>query len=567
MRWRSSSLCVMHKRYAKHPPKGSRSTMINYFEYAQKSKAMSTIKLKYGTENETKRKYLTESRHKVDGSMEPFAKYMFALKEKRNQINYKRSISILKQCISDGFQPNLVLYSKVLDNCSKSSAPNMVVIKIFEEMIRNNLKPNYIIFSSVLNKFYKHKCYQDVIVLFGLTAPTLPVDLSPLLQHYTKSREISYVLNNKMMIASLKEIECNLICFNIVLKCIGYLGDMTKVNECFQAVIKADKMPNDVTLNTIINIFGRNEKMDKMQKMFDWWMKNRQLLTFAPDIVTINTMLGAYAKCCQFDKCEALFNKHCSRENKTQNTDDLLKPNEITFSHMLSCIGNCLDHDIHKKEQMRDDALKYYKQMQVIYGIEDKYNACTTALMNVCVKCNDLMTLMTVFEERKQKDYRDRQMYNIAIRGLFYQGMIGEALSLFEEGVEQQVIQYLSGDKGPYCMDLHNFDVASAVIAVMHNLKTLCNVITSRGRFKVPSIWIVVGRGKHVEVGSTQASLRDVLPEMLRDERLFNPTLDNSIPEWNQGIIKLEDESLLNYLAHQLKMDSDELRPRFPSLA
>ena len=65
-----------------------------------------------------------------------YRKYMDLLKQKRAQTNHRKTIDILQKCKQDGKIPNIMIYSKVLDNCAKSLAPNMVGVKVFEEMIK-----------------------------------------------------------------------------------------------------------------------------------------------------------------------------------------------------------------------------------------------------------------------------------------------------------------------------------------------------------------------------------------------------------------------------------------------
>ena len=130
----------------------------------------------------------------------------------------------------------------------------------------------------------------------------------------------------------------------------------------------------------------------------------------------------------------------------------------------------------------------------------------------------------------------DKQMYQIAIRGLFHQGLIGEALCVFKEGADRNVLKYLSSTNGPYSMDLHLFDHSTAVVAVLHNLRVLCDVIRARVEYKIPTLWIITGRGKHVQKDGQGRLLKDVLPEMLKEERMFNPPLEYHVPHWNPKI-------------------------------
>ena len=540
--------------------------MVNHFEYAKKSKARSTDKLKWATQNGRKQENLIKSREHIAGDMWQYTKYMKALKDRKNQIHHKKSIAVLRECEQDGIEPNIVIYSLVLHNCSKSMAPTMVGVKLLQEMIiKYKIQPNYVIFSSILKLFHNNGAYIDCILLFALTRNNFDINFKEWFKDYKNSREISYILDNQTLLQKLKQIEVNDICANIVLKSIGKLGDIEKVSHFFQSMIKANMMPNDVTMNQFLNIFASNKKIDKMEKLFKWWLNNTQLLQFEPDIITINSMLNGYAKVGEFDKSEQLFNKYCSKEHGADKSDSFLMPTVITFSHIISCVAKCIDdisdrNDEQMRLQWRDQALKYFKKMQIIYGMDDYYNSATTAVMNVCLKCNDLHTLLKVFDERRLKDNRDRQMYNIVFRGLFREGLIGEALNLFQEGVELNVLKYLNST-GPYSMDLHGYDTSTAIIAIMHNLKTICETIKKRKDFKVPTIWIVVGKGLNSE--NEAELLRNAIPKYLSEERLFDPPLESYIPHWNQGLMKINDESLLKYLAHQLKIDPTELRPKF----
>lgn len=547
-----------------------RPEKVNHFDYAINAKALSSVKLKWSTQNGRKQQSLIDSRQDIEGDMYQYAKYMSQLKNRANKKHYKKSVSILRQCEQDGIEPNIVIYSKVLDNCANCFAPNMVGIKILREMIiKYNIKPNHIIFSSILKLFFNNGSYHDCIILFKLTQSNIDIDYKDLFKNdYQKSREISYVLTSERLLNNIKEIDTNAneICANIILKCLGKLGNMSKVTEFFYGMIRAGNVPTDITMNQFINIFGNNGKIRKMEALFQWWLDNEQRLNIKPDIITINSMLNAYGKIGDVDKCEELFNSYCSKEHEIK---FYLKPTVITFSHIITCIANAIDkvneNNVEERQKLKERGLKYYKKMQIIYGMDDYYNSVTTAIMNVCLKCNDLMTLLRIFDERRVKDPLDRQMYNIAFRGLFDNGLIGEALTLFEEGWQHNVLKYLH-PSGPYSMDLHGFDVATSVIAIMHNLRTICNNIKDNENFKVPSIWIVVGKGTHSDKKQPNQGkyqlLRDSLPNMLRDERLFDPPLETFIPDWNTGRMKIDDKSLLQYLAIQLKMDPEDLRPR-----
>eukprot|EP01083_Nonionella_stella_P086674 240930_1 len=290
------------------------------------------------------------------------------------------------------------------------------------------------------------------------------------------------------------------------------------------------------------------------------------------NLATINPLFRVYAETHQFDRCEALFNDMCSREHNADDTGLVVTPDEHTFSYIISCIGNCMRRadasDFGYKKRMKHSAIKYYNQMRNVCKVND---VVIVALMNICLQCNETETLMMLFDQHKHEEMDTKvrnSMYNIVVGALFQAGKMSDALQVFEEGIpmgvwdaighelEAEHVQRYAAQRGDLLF-AQNMEIAAAVVAIMSRLNRLCDMIASCGEFQLPSLRILV---------LNNDALKRMLPFVLECEDRFYPSLsiDREFKCFRgDDVIKLDDESVLRYCAHQLKMDIEELRTRF----
>lgn len=271
----------------------------------------------------------------------------------------------------------------------------------------------------------------------------------------------------------------NIVTFNIILKGINLemckLEFSERANFCrgkvevlIQEITKRGLKPNDITLNTIIDIMIESGNFDLAWKYFDDMEKVYEV---EPDIYTYSTLLKSIKnyepdqknierafeilKIVKLSKTkgikpdEILYNcilDTCVKYGKMEQAeavfidmkDALIVPSKITYAIMIRGYGN--DYNLNKAfEVFNEMKSKNVQPNEIIFG----------CLLNACVKSNKIEKACEVYEEIKNGNAIQMNvvLYSTLIKGYTKSKNFQKAFEIYnrmlsDESVKNNIITY-----------------------------------------------------------------------------------------------------------------------------
>ncbi|ETO14277.1 hypothetical protein RFI_23090 [Reticulomyxa filosa] len=505
----------------------------------------------------------------------------------------EQAIAQLRQCATDGNAPDVFMYNEVLKKIMNIHKKKMsyMCLKLFLEMIEiTKLQPNIVVFCSLLDVLYhdkryhdiltlcKHWCFADICIEFLETKSNQKTACSH--YHRYENTEIETMLGSLNNMA----ITPNQMLYNILIKTFGKLKWWNQIAPLLELMTGHHKLgPTLSTLNSVITAYALNQRIIEIEQLYMGWLQRSHEFPFDMDIITINSILKGYklssSPTCFYD-AEKVFLRHCGHklfaacssqspdqmlsltqaqqtyiQNYFQNQtfgDDFLSPrylvpNPFTFSFLISCAAQC---------GFADRALFYFNVRELIYNVADIDLICRSAVMNACLMARDCATVLDCSETY------NKPCYVIAIRALFVQDRIDDALSVFDAGFEMGLLPYLERERSDlFCMDVHHYDLIISIIAVMHNLRQLCDALKLDIKPNIKNnLSIIVGKGVNRE--GNRHPLHVELPKALKNKKFFDPPLQYRYEENNIGKLFIDNHSLVEYISYHLNEDKQKIHQK-----
>lgn len=263
----------------------------------------------------------------------------------------------------------------------------------------------------------------------------------------------------------------NIVTFNIILKGINLEMCKLDLNEraefckgkieiLMQEISKRQLKPNDITLNTVIDIMIESGNFDLAWKYFD---EMEAKYGIEPDIYTYSTLLKSIKnyqpdeknierafeilKIVKLSKTkgikpdEILYNcilDTCVKYNKmeqakavfTDMKEALICPSKITFAIMIRGYGNSFDLEsaFDVFEEMKNSSVE---PNEIIYG----------CLLNACVKCNKIDRAIELYEQIKIKNINmNVVLYSTLIKGYTKEKNFERAFEIYNKMLSDQTV-------------------------------------------------------------------------------------------------------------------------------
>lgn len=269
----------------------------------------------------------------------------------------------------------------------------------------------------------------------------------------------------------------NVVTYNMILK--GYNMEMIKkysadrtdkalsqetiekVERVVKHMIENGLKPNDITLNTIIDIMVDTENFDLAWKYYDDMEKTYGI---EPDIYTYSTLLKSIKnhepdhknierafnilKIVKLSKAkgikpdEILYNcilDTCVKYNRIKQAETIFNdmkeanvtPSRITYAIMIKAYGN--DYNFDKAiETFNEMKLKEITPNEIIYG----------CLLNAAVKCSKIERALDIYEEIKTSEIpMNIILYSTLIKGYTRIKNFSKAFEIYERMLNDQTIE------------------------------------------------------------------------------------------------------------------------------
>ncbi|CAN0912212.1 Pentatricopeptide repeat-containing protein At4g30825, chloroplastic [Linum grandiflorum] len=244
-------------------------------------------------------------------------------------------------------------------------------------------------------------------------------------------RDMLRVYQQCDMVSKLKDLYYNLLksgivwdqeMYRCVINCCANALPVDEISRLYSEMIRKGFVPNTVTLNVMLNVYGRSGLFEEAEEMLQM-AKKRGLV----DAISYNTMVAAYRRNNDF--------KMMSSTVRTMQLDG--------FSVSLEAFNCMLDG--YGKEGQMGSFQNVLKRMKESNSPSDNYTY--NIMMNIYGEQGWIEEVEQVLKELKECGLRpDVCSYNTLIKAYGIAGMVKEAVSLMKEmrenGVEPNKITY-----------------------------------------------------------------------------------------------------------------------------
>lgn len=400
-----------------------------------------------------------------------------------------------RKCLKDE-----IIYNLIIDGCSKMG--NIDTIRtIYFEMLNNSIKPTIVTFNTIIDAFIRAKDIDNAWKIFedllknkiqpdNFTLSTLfrgirepehrPFLLKAitLVENYSKisNQEADIILINvlldscialredkllmklfnKVISGCFTNVSPDLITYNTFIKGCAQMGLYNEVSRAFEDMCNSKRvLPNDVTFNTLIDVFVRSKNMNKV-----WFIISKMKeMGIKPDNFTYSTIIKGLNK---------NTNLNCGNSNSNENELDLAfklfenvkknsKPDEILYNCIMdACLRfGKIDKMLELYDTMNYEGIKpssitcgivikaygmqgelekalqiYNKMKQENIEISNVTYGC---LINACIKNDNLSKAFSLYEELKSNGYEmNTILYTTLIKAYTKTKNLNKVLEIFE---------------------------------------------------------------------------------------------------------------------------------------
>jgi pentatricopeptide repeat protein len=210
--------------------------------------------------------------------------------------------------------------------------------------------------------------------------------------------------------------------YNCVINCCAQALPIDELSRLFDEMLQRGFMPNTITYNVMLNVFGKAKLFKKVRRLY--FMAKKQGLV---DVITYNTIIDAYGKKKDF--------RNMSRTVHKMQFDG--------FSVSLEAYNSMLD--AYGKDSQMDAFRSVLKMMKESNCASDLYTYNT--VINIYGEQGWIEEVSDVLEELNECGLRpDLCSYNTLVKAYGIAGMVEEAVELIKEmrknGIEPDQTTY-----------------------------------------------------------------------------------------------------------------------------
>ena len=394
------------------------------------------------------------------------------------KLDIKNLHRVYMDMIKQKIKPNLITYNTIIDAFIRNKNTEKA-FKIFDEMANKNIKPDNFTLSTLFKGICRpeHNKYliQGVNIISNNTYPIDIILINVLLDACIKLKDeknfnqiFENIINKKY-----KNIKPDLITYNTYIKGCSKFKLYENVEKAFNHLINNSSenniIPNDVTFNSLIDVYVSQKNMDKVLQTVNLM----QTYKIFPDNYTYTTIIKGLNR----NSLLKNNNKNTEKQNSNllQNSDffsnieldlafklfnhvkQISKPDEILYNCIMDA---CLRFSkIDKMLEMYEDMIKNnIKPSSITCGIVIKaygmkgdvksalsiYNKMKNenieisnitygCLINACIKNNDLQKAFELYESLNNESYEmNTILYTTLIKAYSKQKDLNKVVEIFD---------------------------------------------------------------------------------------------------------------------------------------
>lgn len=339
------------------------------------------------------------------------------------------------------------LYHLLICSCKEASRYEDAVT-FFNHMPKNGSYNNIHIACTMIDVFTCMGKYTEAEDLYiDLKKSGAPLDLvaySVVVRMYIKAKKLHEACLVLEMIENNDRITPDIYLFRDMLRTYQKCNMKEKLASSYYWILKSGIELDEAMYNCIINCCGRALPVDEVSRLFDEMIR----LGFAPNTITINVMLDIYGKARLFTKAKKLFHLACKQglaNVRSYNTMIAAYGQNRDFSKMSSLMQqmrsagyqisleayNCM-LDAYGKANLLDEFSDILQKMKDARCNFDHYTYNT--MINIYGRKGWIEEVSNVLKELREQGLElDLYGYNTLIKAYGIAGMAEEAVGLVQE--------------------------------------------------------------------------------------------------------------------------------------
>ena len=334
-----------------------------------------------------------------------------------------------------------IIYNLLLNGCSKKlDIKNLH--KIYIEMLSKNIKPNLITYNTIIDAFIRNKNIQKAFSIFDdMIKNDIKPDnftLSTLFKGITSQEHYKYLIQG-IDIVKKNLYPVDIILVNVLLDACIKLKDQNNFVELFENIINCNYKnitPDLITYNTFIKGCSKFKLYSKVDNAFNHLVKNSEKFNIFPNDVTFNSLIDVYVS--QKDM------------NKVFNTVNLMqkfniKPDNYTYTTIIKglnkySISNNENKNLVSSISNNNELNLAFKLFNTVKqnGVPDEilYNC----IMDACLRFNKIDKMLEIYNEMLKNNVKISSITcGIVIKAYGMLGNTEAAMKIYYKMKEEKI--------------------------------------------------------------------------------------------------------------------------------
>ena len=349
-----------------------------------------------------------------------------------------------------------VIYNLLLNGCSKK-LDIINLHRIYMDMINKGVAPNLITFNTIIDAFIRNKNTEKAFNIFNdmINQKINPDNftLSTLFKGINKQEHYKY-LTQGVDIINKNIYPVDIILINVLLDACIKLKDKKNFCEIFENIIEKkykNISPDLITYNTFIKGCSKFRLYDKVEFAFNHLINNSKETNIIPNDVTFNSLIDVYVSQKNMDKVLQTVNMmqkyKIFPDNYTYTTiikglnkNSLLKNNQSQNSTMTNNTTNNnstnTNPEIFSNIEL-DLAFKLFNHVRVISKPDEILYNC---IMDACLRFNKIDKMLEMYEEMIQSGIKPSSITcGIVIKAYGMKGDLNSALNIYYKMKQEKI--------------------------------------------------------------------------------------------------------------------------------
>ena len=348
-----------------------------------------------------------------------------------------------------------VIYNLLLNGCSKKlDIKNLH--RIYMDMINKGVSPNLITFNTIIDAFIRNKNTEKAFNIFNdMIEQKISPDnftLSTLFKGINKQEHYKY-LTQGVEIINKNIYPVDIILINVLLDACIKLKDKKNFCEIFQNIIEKkykNISPDLITYNTFIKGCSKFRLYDKVEFAFNHLINNSKETNIIPNDVTFNTLIDVYISQKNMDKVLKIVNMmqqyKIFPDNYTYTTiikglnkNSLLKNNQNQMNNTSPTTANNItttNPEIFSNIEL-DLAFRLFNHVRQNSKPDEILYNC---IMDACLRFNKIDKMLEMYQEMVQIGIKPSSITcGIVIKAYGMKGDLNSALNIYYKMKKEKI--------------------------------------------------------------------------------------------------------------------------------